>query len=145
MRNLVIAILLAVGIVALVLVLNAGRGDGTTVRTDVSSDAVTELVAVSVPELDGQAAEGRLVYVANCAGCHGPNAGGLEGAGPPLVHKIYEPSHHGDMAFYLAAVQGVRAHHWDYGDMPPVTGVTEAEVASIVSFVRALQRENGIE
>ncbi len=63
---------------------------------------------------------------------------------PPLVHKFYEPNHHGDMAFVLAAKNGVRAHHWKFGDMPPVKGVTQGDVLNIVAYVRALQRENGI-
>ena len=64
---------------------------------------------------------------------------------PPLVHKIYEPSHHGDAAFLLAAKQGVRAHHWKFGNMPAVEGVTQAGVLNIIAYVRALQKENGID
>jgi len=66
------------------------------------------------------------------------------GVAPPLVHKIYEPNHHGDMAFLMAARNGVRAHHWKFGNMPPVEGITDAEVITIVAYVRALQRANGI-
>ena len=43
----------------------------------------------------------------NCFSCHGANAAGVNGSGPPLVHKTYEPSHHGDTAFYNAAFNGV--------------------------------------
>ncbi|MBV1864502.1 MAG: cytochrome c, partial [Rhodobacteraceae bacterium] len=74
----------------------------------------------------------------------GDNAGGRDGLAPPLVHKIYEPSHHGDMSFLLAAQNGVRAHHWPFGNMPPVAGVTRGDVVGIVSYIRELQRENGI-
>ena len=104
-----------------------------------------EMVEVRMPELDDTARTGQRAFAAKCAACHGPNAGGIEGAGPPLVHKIYEPGHHGDAAFYLAAARGVTAHHWRFGNMPPVEGITEAEVASIVAFVRRVQRANGIE
>ncbi len=48
------------------------------------------------------------------------------------------------MAFYLAAQNGVRAHHWKFGDMPPQDGLTKADVAGIVTYVRELQRTNGI-
>ena len=65
--------------------------------------------------------------------------------GPPLVHKIYEPGHHADAAFLLAVRQGARAHHWSFGDMPPIPGVSDAEVGQIVAYVRALQKEAGIE
>ena len=87
---------------------------------------------------------GKRAFDATCSKCHGDNAQGRDGTAPPLVHKIYEPSHHGDMAFELAAKTGVRSHHWKFGDMPPVEGVTRADVLNIVAYNRALQRENGI-
>ncbi|MFV1490770.1 c-type cytochrome [Phaeobacter sp. JH72H1] len=87
---------------------------------------------------------GKRAYGAACATCHGVNGQGQDGVAPPLVHKIYEPGHHGDMAFVLAAQNGVRAHHWKFGNMPAVEGVTRAEVLNIVAYIRALQRENGI-
>ncbi|MFW8595043.1 c-type cytochrome [Cribrihabitans neustonicus] len=87
---------------------------------------------------------GKSVYEAKCASCHGANAAGQEGTAPPLVHKIYEPGHHSDAAFLLAAKNGVRAHHWRFGNMPPVPGVTDAEVRYVVRYVRELQEENGI-
>jgi hypothetical protein len=49
------------------------------------------------------------------------------------------------MSFYLAVQNGVRAHHWRFGDMPAQTGLTRADVAGIVAYVRELQRANGIE
>lgn len=103
------------------------------------------LAEVRVPELSDKASQGKAVFDQNCAQCHGPNAAGIDGAGPPLVHRIYEPSHHGDMAFQLAAAQGVRQHHWRFGNMPPVDGVSEKDVAAITTYVRELQRANGIE
>ena len=102
------------------------------------------IVDVTVPELDTLALAGKAAFDANCASCHGANAAGQDGVAPPLVHIIYEPNHHGDRAFYLAAQQGVRAHHWPFGDMPPVEGVSEAEIGRIVAYVRTLQRANGI-
>ncbi len=41
---------------------------------------------------------------------------------PRLVHKIYEPNHHADFAFQRAAAQGVKAHHWKFGNMPKIEG-----------------------
>ena len=78
-----------------------------------------------------------------CSRCHGLRARGT-GNGPPLVHKIYEPSHHGDFAFQLAAAQGVRAHHWEFGNMPKITGASSSDVTLIIQYVRWLQREAGI-
>ncbi len=103
------------------------------------------MVAVEVPaSLSEQEQIGKRAYNAVCAACHGENAQGKAGTAPPLVHKIYEPGHHGDMAFVLAAQNGVRAHHWNFGDMAPVKGVTQSDVMNIVAYVRVLQRENGI-
>ncbi|SMR72794.1 Cytochrome c [Aliiroseovarius halocynthiae] len=109
-----------------------------------SATIPTEMVQVALPELGGDYTIGARAFTAKCAACHGPSAGGLDGAGPPLIHKIYEPSHHGDAAFFRAAEIGVRAHHWTFGNMPPVNGITRAEMAEIVKYLRAVQRANGI-
>jgi hypothetical protein len=58
---------------------------------------------------------------------------------------VYEPNHHGDAAFVLAARNGVRQHHWPYGDMPPIPGLADDDLASIVAFVRDQQRIHGFE
>ena len=102
------------------------------------------LVQVSVPALSGAAKEGEALFNAKCAQCQGDTAAGNEAAGPPLVHIIYEPNHHSDAAFHLAAKQGVRAHHWQFGNMAPVESVSEADIEKILAYVRTLQRENGI-
>ena len=49
-----------------------------------------------------------------------------------------------DFSFQTAAKNGVRAHHWRFGDMQPVPGVTEKQVEWIVKYVREIQRANGI-
>jgi cytochrome c553 len=103
------------------------------------------LVAVIVPELSAREHGGEAALNDRCASCHGMDAAGRGGVAPPLVHRIYEPGHHGDQAFLMAAQLGVRAHHWRFGDVPLVEGIAEAEIASIVAYVRALQRANGIE
>jgi mono/diheme cytochrome c family protein len=86
---------------------------------------------------------GEVKFNANCARCHGERAGGTA-QGPPLVHKIYEPNHHGDPAFQRAVANGVRAHHWKFGDMPRIDGVTPEDVEQITRYVRWLQRQAGI-
>ncbi len=87
--------------------------------------------------------DGEQKFAANCSRCHG--AGGMGTAhGPPLVHKIYEPNHHADTAFHNAAANGVRAHHWQFGNMPKITSVTPDDVDQIVKYVRWLQKEAGI-
>ena len=102
------------------------------------------MVQVSVPAFSDAEKAGEGLFNSYCASCHGANAAGQEGKAPPLVHVIYEPNHHADAAFLLAAQNGVRAHHWSFGNMPPVEGATKEEVTKILAYVRALQRENGI-
>jgi mono/diheme cytochrome c family protein len=87
---------------------------------------------------------GESTFNVNCAACHGKQAAGTD-HGPPLVHKIYEPNHHGDQAFQRAAANGVQAHHWEFGNMPKVDGVTPEGVDQIVKYVRWLQRQAGIQ
>ena len=103
------------------------------------------IVAVSLPStITAKAQQGKVIFEANCASCHGKNAVGQEGVAPPLVHKIYEPSHHGDESFQRAVAIGVRAHHWPFGNMPPVEGLDRGDVSRIIAYIRELQRENGI-
>ena len=113
------------------------------IRWSDTDDDPAQEAGIVLPTLTSVQAEGKALFDANCSACHGRNAVGTE-QGPPLVHIIYEPNHHGDASFYRAASLGVRAHHWRFGNMPAVEGVSEAEVAKIIDYVRALQRANGI-
>ncbi len=112
-----------------------------TTETDTTP---TGMVAVVVPALTAQQQIGETAFNAKCAQCHGKNAAGQDGVAPPLIHRIYEPSHHGDGAFHLAVQNGVRSHHWRFGSMMPVKGLTKGDVDNIIAYVRALQKENGI-
>jgi mono/diheme cytochrome c family protein len=87
---------------------------------------------------------GRDLFESYCSACHGPQARGTE-LGPPLVHAVYRPRHHGDESFQLAVVQGVRAHHFRFGDMPAVAGLSRDDIAAITGYVRWLQRSAGID
>ncbi len=104
----------------------------------------TATVDVTVPALSSDAKVGRNLFDANCVACHGKNAAGSEN-GPPLVHIIYEPNHHADFSFQLAVKRGVRAHHWKFGNMPPVPNMSDPKIALITKYVRELQRANGIQ
>jgi mono/diheme cytochrome c family protein len=97
----------------------------------------------AIQNLPAEFKEGEEKFNAFCSPCHGAQAVGT-GQGPPLVHKIYEPSHHADFAFQRAAAQGVKAHHWKFGDMPKIEGVTPDEVTQIIGYIRWLQRQAGI-
>ncbi len=143
----------AIGVAALVAAAGLGLwaasgGDETArVETAVAAPGLPDdaLVAVSLPdELDAQAQMGQRAFDAICAACHGTNAAGREGVAPPLIHPYYEPGHHGDAAIQAAVANGVQGHHWPFGNMPPIEGLTRADVANIIAYIRALQRENGI-
>ena len=75
-------------------------------------------VDVLVGELSSAASKGQIVFNTTCASCHGVNASGGV-SGPPLIHNIYNPGHHGNQSFINAVRNGVRRHHWNFGDMPP--------------------------
>ncbi len=129
----------------LLIVLALGGVAGYLVFGGDTTDEGRPIVSVNVPAtLSAQSLLGRKTYDANCASCHGRNAAGQDGVAPPLVHIIYEPGHHGDESFQRAVAQGVRAHHWPFGDMSPVDGLTREDVADVVAYIRELQRANGI-
>lgn len=86
---------------------------------------------------------GKRLFDQHCATCHGSDLKGTH-QGPPFLHTVYEPSHHGDASFQAAARHGVRAHHWKFGDMPAVPATTADDVAHITAYVRQQQRLVGI-
>lgn len=136
--------LIAAGVVAAiaaVALLNPDRDDSAAASAPLDGSA---MVAVSLPSLDANAAVGQRIFEAKCAACHGVNAAGNQEAGPPLIHVIYEPGHHADEAFQRAVASGVRAHHWGFGEMQPVDGLTRADVEMVISYIRTVQRANGI-
>ena len=90
-----------------------------------------------------QQPQGEELFAENCSRCHGAAADGTN-MGPPLVHRLYEPGHHPDFSFQNAVKNGVISHHWEFGDMPPVAGLSEDEVTQIIAYIRDLQREGGI-
>ncbi len=96
------------------------------------------------PGFVADAGRGKGLFQTNCASCHGLSARGTR-QGPPLVHKIYRPKRHADMAFHLAVKSGVRQHHWNFGHMPPKEGLIPENVGHIIAYVRQEQRRAGIQ
>lgn len=92
----------------------------------------------------GDVARGRGLYAARCASCHGADPKGTD-RGPSHLSKVYEPSHHADFAFRAAVADGVRAHHWRFGDMPRVEGLSDADVSAIIAYVRDEQQRRGLQ
>ena len=109
------------------------------------SAAAQDLKAEDVrqPQMTPELARGELNYGLLCASCHGKNLVGTD-KGPPLLHPVYHRGHHNDRSFYIASKQGAKAHHWNFGDMKPVENITDAQIVSIIAYVRAVQSANGL-
>lgn len=117
--------------VAIALAISCGTSNRDEPATDASGE---ETVTYS----------GEESFQNRCAVCHGQNAEGSQ-TGPPLVNRLYEIGHHPNFSFHNAVNKGVTAHHWNFGDMPPVPNVPAAEVDAIICHVRDLQRSEGIQ
>ena len=128
---------------AAMLLAACGGGDdhyGDPQAHDTADAAPTEVIT---GELSEAALAGEKLFIANCSMCHGARAGGTN-QGPPLVHQIYEPGHHSNASFVIAVARGVRAHHWDYGNMPAVPSLEIDEIHQVICYVRELQLANDI-
>ncbi len=94
------------------------------------------ILDVRNPLLSPLAWEGGALYRKQCGSCHGKTTGGTM-RGPPLV--LYDAEHFDDESFSSAIRDGVKRKHWNFGDMPPVTGLTEEQVRKIIAYVRETQ------
>jgi len=124
-HRLALAALSLLAATALAFACGGGDGDPTPARTFEGTD-------------------GSALFQQACATCHGADLNGTD-QGPPFLDAIYAPGHHADPAFFLAAKTGARSHHWNFGNMPPIEGLSDEQIAAIVAFVRAEQRAAGIE
>ena len=119
-------------VLALLLAVMVGCGEESTPQYQTRESGDVEM-----------ARAGEELFNANCSVCHGMNASGTS-QGPTFIDRIYHPGHHPDFSFRNAVSNGVTQHHWVFGDMPPVDGVSSEEVDKIICYVRELQRANGI-
>jgi mono/diheme cytochrome c family protein len=87
---------------------------------------------------------GEALYRQSCSSCHGVDLRGTN-EGPSQLSVVYEPNHHPDDSFRGAIAQGVSAHHWNFGDMEPIIGLSATEVDAIIQYVRDRQTEDGFE
>jgi mono/diheme cytochrome c family protein len=117
-------------------------GDDDDDDTGTQPDAGT--VESAVPGATVDLALGEEVYQTSCAQCHGEDLGGTD-QGPSQLSIVYEPNHHSDEAYVAAIAQGSPEHHWEFGDMPPVEGLDDDEVASVIAYIRSVQETEGFE
>ena len=130
-------------IVAIVILLVIGCGQEGVAQYQTTDSNTTQQVSVTRPALSATAQAGEEVFNAHCSLCHGMNAEGTV-QGPTLIDSIYKPGHHSDFSIRTAVRQGVRQHHWSFGDMPPVSGVSSDDVEEIICYIREMQQANGI-
>ena len=126
----------------------ASAPDSTATHTMTTSTATAtpavESTSTSTSESRFSGVDGRALYGQACSACHGQALEGTN-SGPTFLNRIYAPGHHADISFMFAIERGVRAHHWNFGNMAPVEGLTQEQVLAIIGFIREQQREAGIE
>ena len=108
-----------------------------------SHKSVIEQNKIKLPTLTQQAVRGKAAYGKYCASCHGKNIGGTS-KGPTFISRLYHPGHHRDDSFFTAAKRGAFQHHWKFGDMKPVTKISDRQLGDVVNYIRLMQKENGV-
>ena len=108
-----------------------------------SPEARRQALHLPPPGFQGIVAEGVEAYNRYCSVCHGVRGGGTN-QGPPLVNRVYRSDHHSNLSFHVAVRDGVKAHHWSFGDMQPVPLVTPEEIEHVIAYIRSEQRKIGI-
>ena len=124
-------------VAAFVLLMMMGCGEDSTSQNETTRSNGAEQDSAST------ALTGEELFGANCSVCHGVNAAGTN-QGPPLVDGTYHPGHHPDFSIRNAITKGVKQHHWFFGDMPPVAGVSPDDVEKIICHIRDTQLANGL-
>lgn len=138
-------ILGVVGVVAVIAVVLLSIGGEGEAPEAAPVDPHTGLSEFDIPVQDpDMVTAGQEVYEVSCSACHGLDLRGTP-TGPSLLSIIYNPIHHPDDAFLSAALNGVTAHHWAFGDMTPVAGVSEEQLEQVIAYVRDDQRVQGFE
>lgn len=111
----------------------------------VSACSTSDPADISIPAQNAElVAAGEAIYQATCSPCHGSDLRGTD-RGPSHLSAVYRPNHHSDAAFLLAVKVGVAEHHWRFGAMDPIPGLTDEDIAAVTAFVRDKQRTEGLE
>src|SRR5690349_8354738 len=91
---------------------------------------VTSVAAAQTPDA------GRQIYVARCAGCHGTTANGGE-LGPDITSRVPART---DEELTALLHQGL-----PMAGMPAFAGLSDAEVRSVIMFLRTIKPRDGSE
>ncbi len=100
------------------------------------------LLAIAIPLLSagkGDATAGKEVYMKRCATCHGPAGEGKEAIAKMLKVELHhlgskEVQAKSDADLRKIITQGT-------GKMKPVTGLSDAEIANLIAYVRTLAKK----
>ena len=111
------------------------RGRGPAAVLLLASSAVALLLSGCG---DGQQVDGRALFAANCAVCHGAAGEGGDGA-PPLTDPAYLPDQLSDAEVAAAIRGGVSEVPDGYGPMPAFSRFDDDQIAALVEVVRELQ------
>ena len=86
----------------------------------------------------GRDADGRALFAANCALCHGTAGQGTD-QGPSLREARYRPDELSDADIAAAIRNGVPEEAFEFGPMPAFPRLEDDEVDAVVEVVRELQ------
>jgi nitrite reductase (NO-forming) len=113
-------------------------GDKTASLASVT--AAAESNAAGTLTLEQQVAAGKSLFVGTCSVCHQDNGAGLPGVFPPLAKSDYLTTHSDDdlVKVVLSGLTGpIKVNGQDYNSvMPPMSQLTDDEIANILTFVR---------
>ncbi len=130
----------AIGIVALMALDPLGPGQRTAAESTSTSTSAVEVGEVAA----GDPVNGEAIYASTCATCHGPDAEGIQGLGPPLVgNEFVESLTDAELIAFINV--GRDASHPDNTTgvaMPPKGGnpsLTDQDIADVVAFLTTLQ------
>ena len=113
-------------------------GDKAVSQAPVREAAVAAASGTLTPAQ--QAAAGKTLYNGTCSVCHGDSGAGMPGVFPPLAKSDWIAGHSADdmIAVVLNGLSGpVKVNGEDYNSvMPPMSQLTDDEVANILTYVR---------
>ena len=91
--------------------------------------AATVLLAAAPARAQGPAADGKALFLKNCAACHQASGKGIPGAFPPLAGSKFVTGDHAEVATVLLKGRG---------GMPDFSEtISDADMAAILTYVRA--------
>jgi mono/diheme cytochrome c family protein len=128
------------------------RNSRLRVRLAFAAVASTLVAGLSAPSLSSaqSPADGAAVFAGRCAVCHGPQAAGIPGTFPSLHEQVVAFAKTAQGRDYLVMVVttglmgelNIASAHYN-GVMPAQSGLSESEVAAVLSYLASDMGKNG--